>query len=69
MYKNISQKEIPETKDFMSATGFGLLCSHYEIGIHFCLLNSNPVMLTGLQSSWKLFEAYIYDGSEQEIWF
>ena len=22
-----------------------------------------------LQSSWKLFEAYIWDGSEQEIWF
>ena len=39
----------------MSATGFGLLCSPYEIVMYICLLNSNPVMLTGLQSFWKTF--------------
>ena len=27
------------------------------------------LLLTWLQSSWKLFEVYIWDGSGQEIWF
>ena len=34
-----------------------------------CLSVKACILLTWLQSSWKPFEVYIWDGSEQEIWF
>ena len=38
------------------------------IDINKCLSVKVCLFLTWLQSSWKLSEAYIWDGSEQEIW-
>ena len=40
-----------------------------SIGINKCLSVKVCMLLTWLQSSWKPFEVYIQDKSEQEIWF